>query len=195
MKNTWIGIKKIINLKSNNQSLPTAIISDNKTLTNPTEIANAFNNYFTNVSINVQSSIKYTNKSYSDFLPNIDINSIFISATDVTEVSNIISSLNLHKAVGPNSIPNKVLKMLNQDISTQLAELYNLSFTTGVFPSILKVSKVIPIHKKDSKLTCSNYRPISLLSNLDKILERLMYNRVYKFLEKNKSYLLTSVWF
>ena len=60
---------------------------------------------------------------------------------------------------------------------------FNLSFLFGVFPSILKSSKVIPIFKEESKLKCWNYPPISLLSNIDKILETIMYNRLYKFLE------------
>ena len=75
--------------------------------------------------------------------------------------------------------------LLSNDISTQFAELFNLSFSEDVFPSILKTCNVIPIYKKDSQLNCSNYRPISLLSNIDKILERIMYNRLYKFLETN----------
>ena len=58
------------------------------------------------------------------------------------------------------------------------------SCSTFLFPSILKTCKVIPIYKKDS-LNCSNYQPISLLSNIDKILERIMYNCLYKFLETN----------
>ena len=61
------------------------------------------------------------------------------------------------------------------------------SFSTGVFPSILKIAKVVPIHKKQSKLVYSNYHPISLLSNLEKILEKLMYSRIFKFLIDNNS--------
>ena len=53
---------------------------------------------------------------------------------------------------------------------------------TGVFPSVLKTAKVVPVFKKDSKLDYSNYRPISLLSNIEKILEKLMYNRLHTFL-------------
>ena len=64
--------------------------------------------------------------------------------------------------------------------------MFNLSFTSGSFPTILKTSKVTLIYKKDSKLKCSNYRSISLLSNIDKILERIVYNRLYKFVEDNK---------
>ena len=54
---------------------------------------------------------------------------------------------------------------------------------TGVFPSVLKTAKVVPVFKKDSKLDYSNYRPISLLSNIEKILEKLMYKRLYTFLD------------
>ena len=75
---------------------------------------------------------------------------------------------------------------MKNDISDQLAVLFNLSFTCGSSLTILKTSKVTPIYKKDSKLRCSNYRPISLLSNIDKILERIVYNHLYKFFEGNK---------
>ena len=74
---------------------------------------------------------------------------------------------------------------MKNDISDQLAVLFNLSFTSGSFPTILKTSKVSPIYK-DSKLKCSNYRPISLISNIDKILERIVYNGLYKLFEDNK---------
>ena len=56
---------------------------------------------------------------------------------------------------------------------------------TGVFPSVLKTAKVVSVFKKDSKLDCSNYRPISLLSNIEEILEKLTYERLYIFLNNN----------
>ena len=85
-------------------------------------------------------------------------------------------SLNPSKAIGPNSISTKMFKLLLvNDVSSQLTELFNLSFSHVVFPIILKTSKVMPVSKKDSKLKCSNNRPTSLLSNIDKVLERLMY--------------------
>ena len=56
---------------------------------------------------------------------------------------------------------------------------------TDVFPSVLKTAKVVPVFKKDSKLNCSNYCPISLLSNIEKILEKPMYKRLYTFLNNN----------
>ena len=63
--------------------------------------------------------------------------------------------------------------------------MFNLSFMTGVFPSVHKTAKEVPVLKKDSKLDYSNYRPISLLSTIEKILENLMYRRFYIFLNNN----------
>ena len=68
--------------------------------------------------------------------------------------------LNPSKAIVPNSIPTKYLKLLINDVLSQLTEPFNLSFSRGVFPLTLKTSKVIPVYKRDSKLKCSNYRPI-----------------------------------
>ena len=190
----WRGIKKIISSNNSNHTFPTAITVNNEAITNPSDIANTFNNYFAKVAIDIQSSIRFSKKKYYDYLPLLNIESLFLTPTDSTEVSNIIFSLNQNKSDGPNSIPIKILKLLNKDISDQLAILFNQSFSSGIFPSILKTSKIIPIYRKGSKLECSNYRPISLLYNIDKILERLMYNRLYNFLEK-KNHIFTPIWF
>ena len=87
---------------------------------------------------------------------------------------NLVSSSNESKSVGPNSLPTKMLKLLKNDISLQMTNMFNLCFSTKVFSSGLNIAKVTPVHKKESKLKCSNYRPISLLSNLHKILEKLI---------------------
>ena len=108
-------------------------------------------------------------------------NSFFLSPTDKDEIALIISSLDSTKSVGPNSIPTKILKLLKNDNYCQIVDIFNMSLTSGVFPSVLKLAKVIPVHKKDSKLDFSNYIPISLLSNLDKILEKLMYTKIVQF--------------
>ena len=105
-------------------------------------------------------------------------------------------SLDSNKSIGSNNIPTKVLKLLKNDTPSQLTYTFNISFSTGVFPTILKVVKVVPEYKKDSKLDFSNYRPILLLSNIEKILDKLMYKRVYIFFTKNnQSHLSTAVWF
>ena len=72
--------------------------------------------------------------------------------------------------------------LLKSEISNPLADLLNLSFSSGIFSSVLKIAKVVLVYTKDSKLDYQNYHPISLLSNIEKILEKLMYKRLYKFL-------------
>ena len=76
----------------------------------------------------------------------------------------------------------RILFLLKNEILKKLADLFNLSFISVVFPSVLKTAKVVPVFRKDSKLDYSNYRPMSLSSNIEKILEELMYKRLYIYL-------------
>ena len=92
--------------------------------------------------------------------------------------------MELQKAVGPSSIPTKIQKDFKKQLSILLFQLINLSFNKGVFPSSLKLAKVIPIHKKDDTEDSNNYRPISL-SNLSKMMEKLIHKRLYSFLHQN----------
>ena len=66
-----------------------------------------------------------------------------------------------------------------------MAEIIDLAFKTGIFPDLCKLAKIIPIFKKDDAMLCINYRPISLLSIYSKIFEKLIYSRMYYFLNKN----------
>ena len=142
------------------------------TLTDPLRIANIFNDYFSSIAKKTKTNFKFSNKSFQDFLHLLNEDSLFITPTDAHEVNLIISSLNSDKSTGPNSLLTKILKPLKNEISTDLVDVFNLSFSSGVFPSILKIAKVIPVHKKESKLFCSNYRPISYYSTLIKLLKK-----------------------
>ena len=158
-------------------TVPRTLYHGENTITDRCEIANVFINYFASVADTAKQSIIYSHKHFSKYLIHQCNNSIFIHTTDSEEIANIISSLNIHKACGPFSIPNKILILLNQNISKQLADLFNLSFSSGFFPSILKTVKVVPVFKKGSKFDCCNYLPISFSSNIEKILEKLIYKR------------------
>ena len=101
-------------------------------------------------------------------------------------LSNILSSLNCNKGSGPNSIPYRIIFLLKNEVLKQLADLLNLSFMT--FLSVRKTAKVVILNlsKKDSKLCYSNYRLISLLPNIEKILEKTMWKKLDTFLNNNK---------
>ena len=87
------------------------------------------------------------------------------------------SKKSLSKCVGPNSIPKNIFHLIKNKIYIPLSEPINKSFSTGCFPNIGKTAKVIPIFKTGSRLLCNNYRRISLLSNISKIIEKLMHLR------------------
>ena len=155
------------------------------TLVIQSQIANTFNNSFTSVAESVHSKIKFSNKSFKNFLSSEINDSFSITSPNKEEIYKVISSLNSNKFCRLNSIPTKVLHLLQDQISNHLTTICNL-FSTIVFPAILKTVKIIPIHKNNSKLEMSNYRPISLLSNIDKIFEKLMHSRLIEFLEEKQ---------
>ena len=111
---------------------------------------------------------------------------IFIQPTDPKEIECIINQLDTSKSVGPNIIPPKLIKTIASIISIPISKICNKSFKTNIVPDLLKLSRINPLHKKDSKVKISNYRPISILSNINKILEKLMFKRLYHFLETHK---------
>ena len=86
------------------------------------------------------------------------------------------------------SIPNKLFKQFKNPLGEPLTLLLNLTFSEGKFPSILKVGKIFPVHKKGCKTEVTNYRPISLLSNISKIIEKMVHGRLYMFLEQNNAF-------
>ena len=95
-------------------------------------------------------------------------------------------SLILNKSTGPNSIPVYILKILKPFFSNWLSKIINLTFEVSIFPDFLKLAKIIPIHKRGCKLDHVNYRPISLLSVVSKIFEKVLYKRMYSFLSNEK---------
>ena len=143
IKNTWKGMKSIINIKNLCSDIPKSLSSNVFTITNQVEISNVFNNYFATIAEKTKENINPSHKHLSDFLKNRYHNSFLLSPTSKSEILSVISSLDSNKSVGPNSIPIKILKLLKNDISSQLADIFNISFSTGVFPTILKGSPCI----------------------------------------------------
>ena len=101
------------------------------------------------------------------------------------EIENIISTLNVNKAVVPDLISHKVLKDIKSSVARPLCKLFNKSLHDQMFPLKWKESIVYPIFKKGDKSLASNYRPISLLSCIGKLMERCLYKYVYNYLYSN----------
>ena len=139
--------------------------------------------YKKNVADEITKTIPKTPQSPLDHLSNRTSNALFLTPVTFIEVNDLINTLNPSKSVGPNSIPIKLLKNLGSSVSPLVALLVNQSFQSGVFPVKLKIAKVITPFKKGNPELPSNYRPISLLPIFSKIFEKLMYRRLFRFLE------------
>ena len=156
------------------------VTSDNKM------IANAFNEYFTTIGNELAKQIKDTGKSKLDDYMNKPVSSsIFLTPVNDIEVQREINKLKLGKAAGIDAIPSKILKAASGAIIPNLVHIFNLAFTAGIYPDALKVSKVVPIFKKGDNKLPENYRPISLLSCINKLLEKAIEKRLRDFIDKN----------
>ena len=151
------------------------------------KMAEHFNEYFGTIAKNIDKRTPKSKKKFSDYLKNHNLTSFLLSPATEREISNIIVSLNARKATGPNSIPNFVLKEFKEELKKPITIITNMSFITGQFPRKGKEAHIISSYKKGDKLECSNYRPISLLPNTSKMIEKAMYTRLYKFLENYSS--------
>ena len=107
----------MISIKNNTATIPNSVEFNNRTITDPTAMSNVFNNYFTSIAEKTKSNIKFSPKHYTDHLSNTNTNTFILTPTDKNEISFKISSLDSHKSSGPNSIPVKILKLLENDIS------------------------------------------------------------------------------
>ena len=95
------------------------------------------------------------------------------------EVASLIQLLNQNKATGPDGISNKMLKAVAKEVTVPLSILFNKSFKEGKFADIYKYSNVMPSLKKGDNYDPSNFRPVSLLSNVGKLQERIVFKHIY----------------
>ena len=109
-----------------------------------------------------------------------------MSCVTETEVCSLFKGLNDHKSSLDIPLSNKLIKIAAQPLSIPLTYIYNKSIETGIVPDILKVSQISPVYKGGDATDPSNYRPIATLSPFSKVLERLVYNQLYSFIDKHQ---------
>ena len=189
MKRTWIGINTLMN----NNKKRSSTISRLKDLNNNEKlefdcknVSNIINTHFATIGPKLAGKIPLSNKNFTDYLKNIDLkDSFFFIPVTKQEIETEISALPKNKSYGLYSCPIDLLKASRYIISDHLAYLLNTSINTGMYPSKLKLSKIIPIFKSDDDSDPSNYRPIALLSVFNRIFEKLIYKRLIVFIDKH----------
>ena len=143
-------------MKSSFSNSPRLLTFQNENIDNPEGIANIFNNYFSSIGEKTQAKIKHSHKKYTDYLSHENPDTLFLSPNNKEEIKFILSSFDINRSTGPYSIPSKVLNMLKNDISEQLADLFKLSFTTGTFLTLLKTARSYPYPQIKFHILSSN---------------------------------------
>ncbi|MCG7867669.1 MAG: hypothetical protein JAY74_15080 [Candidatus Thiodiazotropha taylori] len=182
-RNYWKIIRHFVKGNSKTSSVPPLCSQspDGRVTIHSTDEAKAdcFNEYF--------ASISSVNDEHASLPPfesktNSKLSSIVI---EENEIKDIIENLNPNKAIGPDFISNKMLKGTLHSVTKPLCILFNKILYNRSFPSAWKKSLVLPVYKKDDKTHTSNYRPISLLSNVAKVMERIVFKKIHNFLLSN----------
>lgn len=170
----WNLIKTVKNDAIKHEFI-TEIRTDDKKITNSTDIANKFNNYLINLT-NSQNTDNYknTNSKRTNC-------SIFLTPFTDRDITNIIDSLKNTKSEGYDEISTSIVKRCKTTLAPILTHLVNLSFETGTFPEKLKLAVVKPLFKKGDRLNISDYRPIALLPIFSKIFEKAFKMRAVSF--------------
>ena len=184
-KQLWNFINNIIHTKRSSTNLPFKLTLDGNETDEPGEISECFNEYFVQIGELIAKKAKLVNETnFKTFLNNSITQSIVLDPPQPIEIYNIINSLNINKACGYDNISSFFLRMGGEILAPILSLSFSRAFDLGIFPSIFKIAKVVPIFKSGNKQIVKNYRPISLLPTLSKILEKFLKTRLIKFFDK-----------
>ena len=180
MRKTWKTINFLMNRTTNRRFLKMLIFNGIE-FTETIDIANAFSEHFYSIPIQLDANVPPSNIDPCNNI-NFSFHSPFsLSPCFPDEISYIIGNLKVTKE-NKNSIPIRQLVANKDALSPTICNLVNLSMLGGIFPDSLKIAKIIPIFKNGDSSEPSNYRPISLLPFMSKILERVIYTRLVNYL-------------
>ena len=159
-------------LTPNCERIPHTLTNGTITAESPTAKANSLNSYFSSCFTTPQSHIS------SPVPPASHHPELFTIECTQEEVEKLLCSLRVKTSTGPDGISSHMLRNTASSTSSSLHKLFNLSLSTGRFPSDWKTSNITPVFKSGNKSSVANYRPISLLSLPSKLLERIVHNRL-----------------
>ena len=168
-------MRSLINEKTKSNKQITSLNINNQITTNPKTISDAFNKFFSTIAKDGDNKIIPTKKTPKDYLNVSIVNSFFLTPVNHKELESLITR-NTSKSVGHYSIPINILKLSCSVLSKPVVKLITFSFSEVTFPNLL-IASVIPVSKKGDNLDYNNYRPISLNSNIGKLIEKMAWGR------------------
>ena len=171
-----------MNKKKSKVEFPTYFLNNGKYVCGVKNIADKFNEYFTEIGPSLASEIDVSNKSpFNTYLTSPCTSSFHFQYTNPSGILKIIQGLKPKTSAGYDHLSSKVLKDIADIVSTPLSIIINQSLCSGIFPSKLKIAKVFPLFKKGDIQLFGNYRPISLLSSVSKVFEKAAYGQLYEY--------------
>ena len=167
-----------------NNSLPKYLIHNNRNIFDQKTIANSFNEYFVNVGPKLACEIPQSQRSFEMYLKESD--SLFEEVTlSDEEIKTAFFSLKGGKSPGFDEINYGIVKQNFNSLLVPLKHIFDVSLKSGTFPEKMKIARVTPVFKPGDTSLMTNYRPICVLPCFSKMLERIMCNRLYKYLTEN----------
>ena len=186
IKKTWQTISEIICKSNTKRRTLDKIIVNSKVVNDRTEICNKFNHFFANIGPKLANQIKSaSDKTYDTFLKKRVLLSFAFTLVNENDVLKHLSSLRTKNSAGIDGISVKLLKKLSEALINPLTLVINQSLVTGVFPTKLKIAKVLPLFKKDDYTIMDNYRPISLLTSISKLFEKVVFSQLHDYFRNN----------
>ena len=187
-KKIWGIINEILKKQKKRGSIITHININGVKTYDSRKIANEFGKFYSTLGYNLSTKIKGGMSNISYYLGKIPTNpnSMIMTPTSQDEIKQLITKLPNKSSSGHDGISNKLLKLLSSSISYPLAIIFNQSISGGIYPDQMKLAEVIPLYKGKDSDYIINYRPISLLVTMSKVIEKLVYQRTIKFIEKHE---------
>ena len=184
-RKTWNLINELSSRNTSKSSNILEIQVDNRTISTSGDMAEAFNEHFTNIAqvlaqevpvaeVNPEFYLSYTDKAFCLNTPSLDV------------VFNLLRKIDEKKATGLDMIPSKLLKMAASIVAPSLTAIFTKSILTGIYPTEWKTARVTPVFKKGVKSDLNNYRPISVIPVVSKVFEKIVYDQLYQYLNDNK---------
>ena len=171
----WQMAKGKLGLTRLQDSLTNSMMKQDGTIiTNDTDIADNLNNFFVNIGSDLTKDIPRSD-NYKRYLRNTLTVPFKFKEIEVDETLKVIQNMENKLTEGIDGMSNKLIKNISHSIANPLTTVINKSLTSGIFPDEMKIAKIIPLFKSGDEKLPNNYRPISILATLSKVLEKVVY--------------------
>ena len=184
-KRAWKSINSLLG-KQKKPTLVNELSLNENCLTSSKSIAEEFNNYFSNIGPELTGKIDSSNCNFEMYVKNAKSEFTAFKPVVVSHVCRLLRDLSSNKATGIDKISSKIIKIAAPYISDSLTLIFNHSITSSIFHDEWKTAKVIPLYKNGQRNIPGNYRPISVLPAISKVLKRILYDQLYSYLTKSE---------